>query len=297
NTPDLFRRERYWRVPKWELVYEGIHLESPKLLHLVLKEFPHQELAEELVEHYFRHVNSQFSLLNKRLIYRQLRERLHEKDIWFCALLMCIFALGSRWSNHPRVLPRDPQGLQWSMSGWDFLNVAIGIPPVFPFLLTTATLFEVQTLSLLALYLQGHAEYAEGRIFVTVGLQKAQDVGAHRKRVYKHHPTPDEEQWKRAFWLLVVLDRTGSANLGRPCSIGEEDFDLDLPLEVDDQYWDTEDPTLAFKQPPGVPSTVSAFKLWIQITSVSRTSFAPSMYLIPKDVSWTANPARSRNSC
>lgn len=58
---------------------------------------------------------------------------------------------------------------------------------------------------------------------MTVGLRKAQDVGAHRRTVYKRKPTADEELWKRAVWCLIVLDRTGSTSLGRPCGIGEEE--------------------------------------------------------------------------
>lgn len=78
-------------------------------------------------------------------------------------------------------------------------------------------------LQLVAWYLRGTPDYAVGGTMVTVGIRKAQDVGAHRKAVYERFPTVDEELWKRAFWLLVILDRTGSASLGRPCSLGEEE--------------------------------------------------------------------------
>ena len=36
-------------------------------------------------------------------------------------------------------------------------------------------------------------------------------------------------------------------------------FDIDLPVECDDEYWMNDDPDLEFKQPPGKPSTVSMF--------------------------------------
>ncbi|KAJ4483342.1 fungal-specific transcription factor domain-containing protein [Lentinula aciculospora] len=273
EIPNALRRLEYWRTPKWELVYEGLHVDSPKLLNSVLGQFPDPNLAEELIKHYFLHVNPQLCLLNKKIFYRQWREHLHERDIWFCALLMCIFALGSRWSNDPRVLFPDhtklgSHGLDWTKAGWDYFNVAIYIHRARRSLLCTATLFEVQTFSLLAWFLRGTPDYAAGGILVTVGIRKAQDVGAHRKAVYKPFPTVDEELWKRAFWLLIILDRTGSANLGRPCSLGEEDYDLDLPLEVDDEYWETDGPTSAFKQPNRLPSRVAAFNAWIGITQI-----------------------------
>lgn len=45
-------------------------------------------------------------------------------------------------------------------------------------------------------------------------------------------------------------------------------FDIDLPLEVDDEYWETEDPSVAFQQPPGLPSKVGAFILFIKLSQI-----------------------------
>lgn len=38
--------------------------------------------------------------------------------------------------------------------------------------------------------------------------------------------------------MLVILDRTASLYLGRPCAIQDEDLDVDLPMMVDDEYWE-----------------------------------------------------------
>ena len=35
---------------------------------------------------------------------------------------------------------------------------------------------------------------------IGVGIRLAQDVGAHRKKVYNPTRTVEEELWKRAFW-------------------------------------------------------------------------------------------------
>jgi hypothetical protein len=45
-------------------------------------------------------------------------------------------------------------------------------------------------------------------------------------------------------------------------------FDLDLPLEVDDEYWEHEDPAQAFKQPEGKPCSITAFVLFIRLTQI-----------------------------
>lgn len=102
----------------------------------------------------------------------------------------------------------------------------------------------------------------------------------------------------------MVLDRLMGASFGRPCAIQEEEyvfgclgfpkrihdsfasFDVDFPMEIDDEYWDNEhEPDKAFKQPAGKPSVISYFvsliKL-IQILAVAlRTivSHAPSILL------------------
>lgn len=76
--------------------------------------------------------------------------------------------------------------------------------------------------------------------------------------------------------------------LGYPKRIHDSfaSFDVDLPMEIDDEYWENErDPDQAFKQPAGKPSALSYFvsliKL-IQILAVAlRTivSHAPSILL------------------
>lgn len=102
-----------------------------------------------------------------------------------------------------------------------------------------------------------------------------------------------------------MFDRIGSVSLGRPCCVREEEsvisvslrlyymtktisyknhpssFDLDLPLEVDDEYWIPNDPSQpAFKQPTGKPSIISGFVSFLKITHIlayaMRTIVSPS---------------------
>jgi hypothetical protein len=102
-----------------------------------------------------------------------------------------------------------------------------------------ATLEELQSFTLLAMFVRGtvcgvsccsilvcnffKVNHSAGWIFVSLGLRKAQDVGAHRKKLYHSKPSVNDELWKRAFWCLVAYDRMGSAILGRPCALGEEE--------------------------------------------------------------------------
>ena len=52
------------------------------------------------------------------------------------------------------------------------------------------------------------------------------------------------------------------------CSHSINSYDLEFPLEVDDEYWLHPDPEQAFKQPVGKPSTVS---FWVHLLRLLDT--------------------------
>jgi hypothetical protein len=46
-------------------------------------------------------------------------------------------------------------------------------------------------------------------------------------------------------------------------------FDLDLPLEVDDEYWEgRQGSEKIFEQPRGIPSRIAAFNHFIKLTQI-----------------------------
>ncbi|TFK75372.1 hypothetical protein BDN72DRAFT_810971 [Pluteus cervinus] len=271
--PTSTRRAEFWCSPKWELVWEGLHVDSPELIPQVLSKFPADDLAISLIDLHFIHTNTQFPLLHRATFERQWNQKLHHRDIWFACLCLSLFAVAGRWSDDTRVLTppivkSETEEIDWSSAGWRYFTAAVDIHRYRRSLLYPATLFEIQTFTLLSMFLRGSTSPAAGWVFVSIGLRKAQDAGAHRKNVYRDIPTIDEELWKRAIWCLIMSDRIGGVSLGRGCGINEEDFDLDLPLDVDDEYMETTDPALAFKQPPGVPSKLSAFILLIKLMQI-----------------------------
>ena len=52
------------------------------------------------------------------------------------------------------------------------------------------------------MFLQGSSAPQACWTIIGVGIRMAQDVGAHRKKVYNATPTVEEELWKRAFWYI-----------------------------------------------------------------------------------------------
>lgn len=45
-------------------------------------------------------------------------------------------------------------------------------------------------------------------------------------------------------------------------------FDIDLPIECDDEYWEAATPEQCFKQPPGKPSRITAFNLLLKLNRI-----------------------------
>lgn len=271
------RRQEFWTTPSWELKYEEARLQG--LCDFLAQQFPPPDLADNLINLFFDHVNPQFPLFHQPTFERQWKTGLQVKDPWFGCLCFTLFAVASRWCDDPRVLDnheydipeeeRTDDNHKWQRAGWKYFHVALDGHRESRSLFHPPGLFEVQTMSLMGMFIRGTAFYPVAWLFISVGIRKAQDVGAHRKKVYGDKPSVEQELWKRAFWMLVLYDRIGSASLGRPCCSGEEDFDVDLPLEVDDEYWETEDPAHAFQQPPGKPAKIAAFNSYLKLTRIA----------------------------
>lgn len=45
-------------------------------------------------------------------------------------------------------------------------------------------------------------------------------------------------------------------------------YDVELPIECDDEYWDHPDPSLAFQQPAGKPSTIAYFNCYLKLMDI-----------------------------
>lgn len=85
-------------------------------------------------------------------------------------------------------------------------------------------LFHIHSVvKLMGQYLRATTGYPVAWLVVSIGLRRAIDAGAHRKRVYRNNPSAEAELWKRAFWHLVVFDRLGGVVLGRSVGVGEEE--------------------------------------------------------------------------
>jgi hypothetical protein len=136
----------------------------------------------------------------------------------------------------------------------------------------------VQALLLMCHYLQGTLELNECWNLMGLMLRTAVGIGLHLNPSNDTTTVVEREFRKRVWWGCVAIDRTLSMKFGRPPSIRATDvFEVDLPLNVDDQYITND--TIAPRQPEGRPSLTDFFIQTIKmspiIDSVLRDLYQP----------------------
>ncbi|GJE89779.1 Zn(II)2Cys6 transcription factor [Phanerochaete sordida] len=228
-------------------------------------DFPEPTLMNELIDNYFRTIHFDFPLLHRPSFLQGVVEGRYITDEGFGAVVLLVCALGARFSNNPATLPPDAQS--WQVAGWHWFDQVRSMRRLMP--LTTTTPADLQVTTLAAAYVASLALQYTNSSVVGHGLRLAQDLGVHRRMTYGKEPTVHSEGRKRAFWCLITMDSAMSAHLGRPCAIHEEDFDLDYPIECDDEYWLADDSRDAFKQPPEKPSAVSHFVWYLKLMRIN----------------------------
>ncbi|KAF8141076.1 fungal-specific transcription factor domain-containing protein [Mycena galopus ATCC 62051] len=240
------RRPYFWQVLPWE---KEVLFQQPVYI------YPADDLVASLLEIFFANVHPTFPLLHRPLFERFVAEGLHHTDVRFGGTLLAVLAVASRFSQDPRVFV-DP-GAPLS-AGWKFANQLWGVRRFFE-----TTLHEVQMYSLLTLFVLGTSMPHASWFYCGLGIRSIQQRGEHRQKPEGHKWSLEDELWKRAFWFLVTMERVVCLFLGRPIGIHLEEYDLDLPLAVDDEYL-----SQGLMQPPGVPSRLSYFVCYIQLCEI-----------------------------
>ncbi|KAJ6496048.1 fungal-specific transcription factor domain-containing protein [Mycena sanguinolenta] len=242
------RRLQYWT---WRPLKDLSRRTSPF-------EFPPKPLMTELIELYFTRQNIYMPVLHRSTFERGIMENLHLRDDGFASTVLLVCATGSRWSSD---MGMTEKGLA---AGWEWFDQVYQV--VYP-LFRQANLYDLQYYCLAAQFLGGFSGFSGPHVawtLVGIGLRLAQDIGVHRRKASVEVPSVERELFKRAFWTLMCQDRLMSAGKGHTCALDPQDFDIDQPLEVDDEYW--EHPTHPFQQPAGKPSQITYFNELIHLT-------------------------------
>ncbi|KAJ7114590.1 fungal-specific transcription factor domain-containing protein [Mycena crocata] len=244
------KRPEYWTTRPWELLAD----EKPQYV------FPDDDLITSLLELYFSNVHPTLPLLHRPSFERSVTDDLHLRDHQFGALLLAVLAMASRYSDDPRVFAA---GANSTLSaGWIFF---VQLPVIGKSWRDIPSLYEFQLYCLAGLYVHGTSSPQGSWLYLGLGIRFIQDRGEHRRKREDDQPTIEGELWNRAFWCLLTLDITICAFVGRPSATHVEDYDVDLPLMVDDEFMENPDPEQAFKQPPGKPSLLAYFVYHIRL--------------------------------
>ncbi|KAJ6496095.1 fungal-specific transcription factor domain-containing protein [Mycena sanguinolenta] len=245
------RRLQYWT---WRPLKDLSRRTSPF-------KFPPKPLMTELIDLYFTRQNVYMPVLHRPTFERSIMENLHLRDDGFASTVLLVCGIGSRWRLDVGMVEKD------LAAGWEWFDQVsqVGYP-----LFRQADLYDLQYYCLAAQFLAGFSGPQAAWSLVGIGLRLAQDIGVHRRKAHVEVPSVERELFKRAFWVLMCQDRMMSAVKGRTCALHHEDFDIDQPLEVDDEYW--EHPTHPFQQPAGKPSQLAYFNALIHLTHILSIS-------------------------
>lgn len=224
-------------------------------------QLPSRELADSLLDAYFNRVHRLYPFVHEPT-FRAQYERLwthprppakHLRPEMF-GILNIIFANGCEFY---KAIPRD----QVLSTASEYVARAKSL--VIPRAVQAGSLEQVQALLMMCHYLQGTLELNECWNLVGLMIRTAIAIGLHQNPPRHNISTIDRELRKRVWWGCIVIDRTLSMKYGRPASLRATDtFDVDLPLNVDDQYITehVEHP----RQPQGRPSYIEFFRQTIK---------------------------------
>ncbi|KAJ7935477.1 hypothetical protein B0H13DRAFT_1854139 [Mycena leptocephala] len=191
--------------------------------------YPASDLIASLLHLYFTNVHPTVPILHRPSFERSVAEGRHLTDMEFGGTLLSVLAIASRFSNDPRVLV-DGSTLS---AGWKFSSQ---VRILRKFLSRRYTRFRSP-----AFYAFGTSTpQIPGCTLELVSVPST--CGKHRRKPEGHRFGSEDELWKRAFGLF---------------------YDVEPPLEVDDEYWDD-----GFTQPPGKPSQLSFFICHLQLVEI-----------------------------
>ncbi|TFK21102.1 hypothetical protein FA15DRAFT_672885 [Coprinopsis marcescibilis] len=249
------KRREFYDVPSWMTYNPELDEDEREYL------FPDEDLCPSLIDAYFTYINPFLPLLHRPTFQNHVDEGLHHEDSMFARVFLMVCAHGARYSDDPRVLSEGTDSPR--SAGWKWFEQ---VNVLRKNLFNRTGLYELQMHALYVSFASS-SEMPQG-VWAQIGmaLRLSQEVGGHlRRRVDKQNtmPTAEDELWKRAFWVILTLDRLISSTAGRPCGLQEEDYDLDLPLEVDDEYWDQ-----GFVQPEGKPSSMAYFITYLNLMEI-----------------------------
>ncbi|KAJ9112249.1 hypothetical protein QFC22_006333 [Naganishia vaughanmartiniae] len=266
------RRTAYWAIPMWEAVVSEAKTEP-----LDLSRWPAPDLAQRLIDAYFETDNLVLPLLNRVLFQESFDRGVWKTNHRFAKVCLMLFASAARSIDDPRVYwyAGEPNKEKEAFKNSELYKHSAGWRWVEPVLKAGKSWLSVTSLEDLQVFVLLSAFCFRSAVITTVwtiggfGLKSCIDIGIHTKAGYSRiTDRAEKELLKRAFWCLIYIDSYSSAAMGRSLQMNAEDYDVDYPIEVDDQYWSTGDVATDFVQPADKPCKISMFVCLLKLVNI-----------------------------
>ncbi|KAJ7435467.1 fungal-specific transcription factor domain-containing protein [Mycena galericulata] len=225
--------------------------------------FPEYDLMISLVSLYFDNVNVFFPILHRPTYTKAVATDTHIRDDGFAGTLLLVCALGSCYSDDPRL--HLPAATTCATAGWKWFDqVRLAGQPLYG----QVNLYDLQCYCLAVQFLDRTSGPRACWTLVGFGIRLAVDIGAHRSKAHTGRITLEEELEKRAYWTLLFFDAQFSGSLGRAVAAPMYDFDLDPPLRSEDEYWESTGLSSSSLQPLDTPSTLDFFICLVKMNRI-----------------------------
>lgn len=181
---------------------------------------PDKDYALLLVDKVIKFLSHEYYLFDTNTFYKEIDEAYEKlkdkKPLWLCYLLMTL-AVGEQYLNHSQ---------NNEIPGMKFYIAAMRL---YKSMYEEPTLEFVQTLILIAFYLQGLNSANAAFSFYGLAIRSALIQGLHRNIPLL--PPIEKEKRKRLWWTIFIMDSIWCSNLGHPIHVQIDDIDVDFPEE------------------------------------------------------------------
>ncbi|KAJ7627766.1 fungal-specific transcription factor domain-containing protein [Mycena polygramma] len=210
--------------------------------------FMDDTLMSSLVLLYFANINAFIPVLHRPTFEQGVFQGFHLRQEHFASTLLLVCALGSLYLPEASKLYPDRLNLAWTCYDQvEFCGHSLRRRP---------TTSDLQAYCLGAQFLICTSNPRAAWKIVGFGLRFAEDIGSHWRNFRAPVISAEEELERRATWTLITLDAQLGAALGRSMTLDPFQFDIALPSECDDGYWQVSGPK---SQPPHIPCTITFF--------------------------------------
>ncbi|KAJ3724173.1 fungal-specific transcription factor domain-containing protein [Lentinula guzmanii] len=252
-----YRRPEFWCILPWQ---EKLQNNTASML-----TFPEDDLLHDLINDYFVHSEPYIPLLHRSTFEKSVAENLHLRDVGFGQVVLAVCAVASRYGLDPRNMPEDSKSglsLGWRWYSQISLNMSS--------FLEIPRLYDLQLFVLMTMYLQASSIAESSWIILGVAMRLAQSTGLHRRRPDQPR-TIRRELWIRAFWVIIAYDTYASMLLGRPRATTIDDFDVELPMDCDQEFWDnaTSEGDVLVQSPPDKRSRTTFWIYFLKLMEIA----------------------------